>query len=216
MELSVTPQGVKVKRYFEKVAPDWDQMRKGYFTEEVRQAAIAGAGLTGESVVADVGTGTGFLLAGLAPLVARAYGFDNSPQMLEEARARFSDAPNVELRVSEGSSLPLPDGTLDAVLANMYLHHAPDPAAAIAEMARVLKPGGRLVITDMDSHSHDWMREEMADLWMGFDRPQLAEWFRQAGLSDVKVECSGSNCCGSSGAGDMAGISIFVATGMKP
>ena len=208
--------GESVKSYFKEVAPKWDSLRQSYFTEEVREAALARADLTPDSVVADVGTGTGFMLAGLAPRVRQAYGFDNSPEMLEVARKNLSGTANVELRVSEGQLLPLADGSLNAVVANMYLHHAPNPAAAVAEMARVLKPGGRLVITDLDRHDDEWMRAEMADVWMGFDRAQVEEWYRASGLSDVKVECTGSNCCGSSDRGEQASISVFVASGTRP
>ena len=190
-------------------------MRQSYFTEEVREAAIGRANLAAGSVVADVGTGTGFMLAGLAPLVKKAHGFDSSPEMLEVAKRNLAGTENVELQVSEGDRLPLPDAALDADFANMYLHHAPDPSAAIAELARVLKPGGRLVITDLDKHDHGWMAAEMADVWMGFDRDRVAEWFRSAGLSDVKVECTGSDCCGTSAGGDRASISVFVASGTK-
>ncbi len=207
--------GSTVKGYFKDVASKWDSMREGYFTEEVREAAIARANLTPDSVIADVGTGTGFMLACVAPLVGKAYGFDNSPEMLEMARKNLGSAANVELRVSEGESLPLPDGTADAVLANMYLHHATTPAQAIAEMARVLKSGGRLVITDLDRHNHYWMAEEMADIWLGFERSQVEEWCTEAGLADVKVECTGSDCCGSSASGDLAKISVFVASGTR-
>ncbi len=207
--------GDTVKSYFKRVAPQWDSLRRSYFTEEVREAAIGRANLTPDSVVADVGTGTGFMLAGLAPLVRRAIGFDNSPEMLGVAAKNLGGAANVELRVAEGDSLPLPEGSLDAVFANMYLHHAPDPAAAVAELARVLKPGGRLVITDLDSHDQAWMSAEMADLWTGFERPQIEAFFRAAGLADVRVECTGSSCCGASAGGEAANISIFVASGTK-
>ena len=204
-----------MKSYFKEIAPRWDTMREDYFTEEVRTAAITRANLTPSSVVADVGTGTGFMLAGIAPLVGKAYGFDNSPEMLEVARKNLGDATNVELMTSEGASLPLPDGAVDAVFANMYLHHARDPAQAIAEMARVLRPGGRLVITDLDPHTHEWMAKEMADLWMGFERNQVEAWYNSARLTDVKVECTGSDCCGSSSSGDLATISVFVASGTR-
>ncbi len=184
--------GDVVKSYFREVAPRWDQMREGFFTEEVREAAMVQGELDATSVVADVGTGTGFMLSGVAPLVRRAYGFDNSPEMLEVAGTNLRNLTNVELGLSEGASLPLADGTLDAVFANMYLHHAPDPAAAIQEMTRVLRPGGRLVITDMDQHQKEWLRTEMADLWLGFDRGQVEGWYRAAGLTDVRVECAES------------------------
>jgi arsenite methyltransferase len=208
--------GDAVKGYFKEVAEEWDELRQGYFTEAVRDAAVARAGLTSESVVADVGTGTGFMLAGLVPLVSKAYGFDSSPEMLEVARRNLAGAANVELRVSEGDSLPVADAGLDAAFANMYLHHTPDPAAAVAELARVVRPGGRLVLTDLDSHDHEWMRDEMADVWMGFDRSQVAEWFRRAGLTDVKVEPAETSCCGTSSCGDEAAITVFVASGTRP
>ncbi|MHB0868574.1 MAG: arsenite methyltransferase [Chloroflexota bacterium] len=207
--------GDQVKSYFKKVAPEWDQMRQSYFTEEVRDAAIARARLRSEAVIADVGTGTGFMLAGVAPLVRKAHGFDNSAEMLEVARDNLGALANVELKLSEGSSLSLPQGSLDAVFANMYLHHVPDPAVAVAEMARTLKRGGRLVITDMDAHDHEWMRTEMADVWMGFDRQQVEDWYRAAGLSEVTVESTGSDCCGTFGCGDRASIGVFVASGTK-
>lgn len=207
--------GGTVKSYFKDVAPEWDTMRKDYFTEEVREAAIARGKLTPDSVVADVGTGTGFMLAGIAPLVGKAHGFDNSQEMLEVARKNLSTSANVELKVSEGESLPLRDGTVDAVFANMYLHHTTTPAQAIVEMTRVLKPGGRLVVTDLDRHDSYWMAREMADVWLGFERNQVEEWFVAAGLADVKVECTGSDCCGRSAAGDLAKISVFVASGTK-
>lgn len=207
--------GDAVKDYFKEVAPRWDSIRKGYFTEEVRDAAIARANLGIAPVVADVGTGTGFMLAGIAPLVSKAYGFDNSPEMLEVARENLREATNVEFQLSEGASLPLASEAVDAVFANMYLHHAAGPGQAVAEMARVLKPRGRLVITDLDSHNHEWMAREMADLWMGFERPKVEEWLKAAGLTNVKVECTGSDCCGTSASGDLASISVFVASGTR-
>jgi len=208
--------GETVKRYFQRVAAQWDRMREGYFTEAVRDAAIARARLGRDHVVADVGTGTGFMLQAVAPTVRLAYGFDSSPEMLDVARKNLAGVANVELKISEGSSLPLPDAALDAVFANMYLHHAPDPQTAIAEMVRVLKPGGRLVITDLDRHEEEWMRAEMADLWLGFEREQVESWFSSAGLAEVVVEAAGCSCCGTSASGDEASIGVFVASGSKP
>ena len=120
--------------------------------------------------VADVGAGTGFVAAGLAPLVKHVHVLDGSPEMLDVARKNLAQFENLEFHVADGLALPLPDDSLDAAFANMYLHHCPDPLAAIREMVRILRPGGRLVITDMDTHTHEWLKTEMADVWLGFDR----------------------------------------------
>jgi ubiquinone/menaquinone biosynthesis C-methylase UbiE len=129
--------------YFKENASRWDQLRTGYFGEEVRRAAIAKAYLRPEMVVADVGAGTGFLSAGLAPLAQRVYVVDGSAEMLEVARQNLAGLDNLEFHHADGLNLPFPEESLDAVFANMYLHHTPDPLAAIREMVRVLRPGGR-------------------------------------------------------------------------
>ncbi len=203
--------------YFDRVAAVWDSLRAGYFGEAVREAAIGRAYLRPEMVVADVGAGTGFMAAGLAPLVTKVYAVDGSPAMLEVCQRNLAGFSNVELRLADGAALPFADASLDAVFANMYLHHCPAPQAAIAEMVRVLKPGGRLVITDLDRHEHVWMREEMADVWLGFDRGEVKGWLRSAGLVNLIVDCTGQDCCAAAQADPAAAaaVSVFVATGSR-
>jgi ubiquinone/menaquinone biosynthesis C-methylase UbiE len=203
--------------YFEQVADEWDTLRAGYFRESVRDAAIARAYLRPEMVVADIGTGTGFVAAGLAPLVRQVVAVDGSAAMLEAARRNLSGFANVTIRLADGAKLPFEDGSLDAVFANMYLHHCTDPRAAVTEMVRVLRPGGRLVMTDMDHHDHEWMRNEMADEWLGFDRAQVKGWLRDAGLVNIVVDCTSQSCCATSqaDAASQAEISVFVATGSR-
>ena len=208
--------------YFERVAGEWDTLRAGYFEEDVREAAIAAAYLRPEMTVADVGTGTGFMAAGLAPRVAKVIALDGSAAMLDVARHNLAAFDNVVYQATDGHVLPLADASVDAVFANMYLHHCADPLAAIGEMARVLKPGGRLLISDMDRHEHAWFKDEMADEWLGFDRAEVRDWLRAAGLVNTIVDCTGQSCCAQSrnpaitdAAGRTARISVFLARGAK-
>jgi arsenite methyltransferase len=203
------------KAYFAEVAGDWDEIRSGYFTEAMRDAAIAIANLSPEMVVADVGTGTGFVIQGLAAHVSKVYGFDESPEMLAIAAQNLASFNNIALYEAPGSALPLPDKSLDAVFGNMYLHHDPDPANAIRELVRVLRPDGRLVLTDLDAHDQEWMREELADRWLGFERQDIRDWYAAAGLTDIVVDFADGRCTSTSPEGGDVSLSIFVAYGRK-
>lgn len=203
--------------YFEKIANQWDDLRTGYFTEAVREVAIAKAYLHPKMHVADVGAGTGFLASGLAPLVEKVHLLYGSAPMLDVARQNLKEFNNLEFHIADGLSIPLPDASLDAVFANMYLHHCPDPLAAIREMVRILRPGGRLVLTDMDAHTNGWLKTEMSDVWLGFEREQVRDWYEQAGLVNIILDCTGQSCqagCNNE-TGESADISIFVASGTK-
>ena len=98
----------------------------------------------------------------------------------------------------------------------MYLHHVEDPARAIAEMARVLKPGGRVTVTDVFEHPFEFLKTEHHDRWLGFRREALEEWLRAAGLGEVCVDDLGEECrVRSAGGGETALMNIFAASGRK-
>ena len=174
-----------VRAFFEQVSGEWDSMRSSFYNEKVIDALAERAEVSPTSRVVDVGTGTGFVAAGLAPRAAAVLGVDNSPGMLAvaERNLRALEVTNVRLVEGELDELPLDDDSVDAAVANMVLHHAPDPAAMLAEMARVVRPGGIVAVTDAVEHDHAWMRTEQADLWLGFSRSQVEGFFGTARLA---------------------------------
>jgi ArsR family transcriptional regulator len=161
-------------------------MRSSFYNADIIDALAERTGVTGDSSIVDVGTGTGFIAAGLSGRVASVVGVDNSPAMLAVARQSLDTlgATNVTLIEGPIDALPLPDDSVDVAVANMVLHHAPDPAAMIAEMTRVVRPGGRIAITDEMAHDYEWMRTEQADLWLGFTPDQVADHFAQSRLQE--------------------------------
>jgi ubiquinone/menaquinone biosynthesis C-methylase UbiE len=204
------------KDYFDRVSGQWDEMRAGFFSEAVREKAFAVAGVQKGRVAADIGAGTGFITEGLIRKGLQVIAVDRSEAMLAEIRKKFASAGGIDCRAGEADSLPIPDEALDYAFANMYLHHVETPPEAIKEMARTLRPGGRLVITDLDEHDFEFLREEQHDRWMGFKREDVERWFEEAGLKNVVVDCVGEDCCAESdGSDEFASISIFVASGEK-
>ncbi len=203
------------REYFDTVADQWDAMRQRFFGDGVRRAAVAAAGVGPGMVVADVGTGTGFLAEAALDVGATVIGIDMSDGMLAQVTARLAGR-QFEARSGDTAALPLADNEADAVLGNMVLHHAEDPPAAIREMTRALRPGGTLVITDADAHTHEWLRTEQHDRWMGFDRADVRRWFEAAGLHDVSVGDTHEICSPTSACGTRAAITIFIARGSKP
>lgn len=182
-----------VQEFFERVATDWDTMRLAYYDERVieRMAAVSGADET--MTVADVGTGTGFVAAGIAPRVRGVVAVDNSPAMLEVARENLGElgVTNVELLKGDVMALPLENDSVDAAFANMVLHHAESPATMLREMVRVTRPGGTVAVVDEVEHPYAWMREEHADVWLGFEKHLVEGYFREVGLTGYGYESLG-------------------------
>jgi ubiquinone/menaquinone biosynthesis C-methylase UbiE len=204
------------KDYFEKVADQWDEMRQSFFTEKVRKVAVSKAEVQAGKLAADIGAGTGFITEELIKNGLKVVAVDQSEAMLEEMKKKYGRLDTVEYRRGEFNNLPIQDETVDYVFANMYLHHVELPQVAIEEMARILKPGGKVVITDMDEHEFEFLRMEHHDRWMGFKREDVESWFKQAGLQNVRVECVEEECCADSGEGcEKASVSVFVAYGEK-
>ena len=202
------------KPYFDEIAGQWDGVRQTFFSDKVREVALARAGVQPGLLAADIGAGTGFLTEALLQRGLRVLAVDQSPAMLEELMRRLGHPDQVECRAGESESLPVADNAVDYVFANMYLHHVESPPSSIREMVRTLKPGGTIVITDADEHTYEFLRTEQHDRWLGFKRDDIRRWFADAGLKGVQVDCVGDNCCPTSrGTGERVAIGIFIAVG---
>ena len=204
------------KNYFDEVAPEWDRLRESFFSKAVRDKALSVAIVHPGQIAADIGCGTGFITEGLVQRGLEVIAVDGSQAMLSEMKQKFAGQDSIDYRLGEAGSLPIQDETVDYAFANMYLHHVELPPEAIKEMARILKPGGILVITDLDCHSFEFLKREHNDRWMGFPRDDIKKWLEEAGLRETTVGCVGENCCASSSCGsESAKISIFMASGKK-
>ncbi len=204
----------EAEEYFEEVSGRWDVLRKSFYGDEVRDAVLSAARLLPESTVLDVGAGTGFLTEGAAKIARKVIALDFSEAMMSEARAKLPQR-NIEFKIANVEQIPLPNTSVDAVIGNMVLHHCPSPNAAVREMARVLVPGGRLVLSDLQEHGYESLRKEHADLWMGFKMDFVRATLQKAGLEDVNVDAL-SSCCSETKENEQIRIPMFLASGHKP
>jgi ArsR family transcriptional regulator len=182
----------QTRSFFDAVGPEWDALRKVFNDDALRARAIGRLVPRGLQV-ADIGTGTGILAAELARLGLRVVGVDRSARMLEAARLKLGGrvwpaGGSLELRRGEAERIPIDDDAVDAALAHMVLHYIPSPVDAIREMARIVRPGGVIVVVDFVRHAHEWMRQEIGVLWMGFEADEVRGWLEAAGLEDVDIE----------------------------
>ncbi len=169
------------ERFFARSAEEWDALR-GELFGATSDLQVLPALLDPTAVVGDLGCGSGRITAIVAPFVARVIAVDPSPAMLDVARSRLRGEPNVTLEGGTLEDLPISDGALDVALIVHVLHHVNDPARALAEAARALAPGGRLIVTDMLPHANEEYRRSMGHVWLGFDRATIESALTTAGL----------------------------------
>ncbi|ABQ27178.1 ArsR/SmtB family transcription factor [Geotalea uraniireducens] len=177
------------QEFFDRHARQWDDLARILLPVSDYRERLLSLVPEGKSVV-EIGLGTGGLLPALAAKASRVIGVDHSPAMLEEARRRLALAglAGIDLRLGDMTHLPLPDKAADCAVLNMVLHHAADPAAVLREIRRVLTAGGVLVLADLARHEREWVRERLADQWLGFDEDELTSWLAAAGFFDVRCE----------------------------
>ncbi len=197
----------KSQEFFASAAGQWDRLRQDLFGRASYLHALPGL-FDSRWVVGDLGCGTGQVAAALAPFVARVVAVDRSSDMLQAARRRLRDLPNVDVRRGELEALPLQDGELDAATLLLVLHHLPEPADALAEAARVLRPGGRLLVSDMLPHDREEYRQQMGHVWLGFGEEPLRRLVGNAGFDDVRIAPMATDP-------DAKGPALFVASARK-
>lgn len=172
---------LKMREFFTSAAASWDQVRTEMIGARTDLLALLDL-LDDQWVVGDLGCGTGQLSEALAPVVRRVVAVDESGAMLSAARRRLAGLDNVECRGGSVESLPIADDELDVALLFMVTHLVLEPQKVLAEVRRVLKPGGRLVVLDLTSHEREDYAVERGHVWQGFSEEAIRAWVEQAGL----------------------------------
>ncbi len=175
--------------FFDQHARDWDRLSRQLLPTPDYVGRLQ-ASLPECSCVLEVGVGTGKLLESLHTMVERVIGVDQAPAMLAATRLRLesSGVKEIDLRLGEMEHLPVEFSSVDTAILNMVLHHAPNPATVLREIFRVLQPGGLLLVADLLRHEDEWVREKLADQWLGFTEEELLGWGRQVGFEKVFCE----------------------------
>ncbi|MBN1835977.1 MAG: metalloregulator ArsR/SmtB family transcription factor [Spirochaetales bacterium] len=171
------------RRFFDAVAADWENLRSDILGQLDLAAAIA-ARLPHCPVVSDLGCGSGALLGPLTRRADTVIGIDASERMLFEARRRLErqSLGGVQLRLGELEHLPMGDAETNWAVVNLVLHHLQDPRAGLREAARVVQPGGGLIVVDFDKHAEELLRSRYGDRWLGFTDQEMTGWMVEVGF----------------------------------
>ncbi len=216
---------VKSAAYFRLHASDWSRMQALHVDEaEVDAALMEILGRAPVGDLLDIGTGTGHVLELVGGRAETGIGIDRSIDMLKFARANIWRAGlrNCQVRLADMLRLPFPAACFDTVTLRMVLHHAESPASAIAEAARVLRPGGRLIVIDFAAHDRAELRDAHAHRWLGFDDAQIAQYVEATGLAADPALCLDGGALSvriwlaRQPANDARGTSTARAVGSKP
>lgn len=197
-EALLAKRKAKVRQFFDNAADSWDELRSQLIGD--RNDLLALLDLFDPSwVVGDLGCGTGHIAATLAPSVGRVIAIDESGPMLAAARERLAPwlvqpgseslpraERGVDLREGHIESLPLEDGVLDVAILFLVAHFITDPARAMQEIRRVLKPGGRLLLVDLMPHDREEYVAQLGHIWQGFAEDQITGWLDAAGFSNAR------------------------------
>jgi ArsR family transcriptional regulator len=177
---------VKSQAFFASAAGQWDALRESLFGDTFYLWAVLGL-IDPTLVVGDLGCGTAQLSHTIAPYVQKVVAVDASKDMLEAARQRLGNITNVDIRQGDLESLPIENGELHAAMLSLVLHYSPDPARALTDVNRVLRPGGRVLVVDMLPHDREEYQQQMGHVWLGFSEKQTLKLLAGAGFTDARV-----------------------------
>jgi SAM-dependent methyltransferase len=203
----LTRRRAKSQEFFATAAGGWDHLRGELFGDEFFLWAVLGL-IEPTLVVGDLGCGTGQLTETVAPYVRRVISVDGSTDMLDAARQRLGGAKNVELRQGELESLPIDSGELDVAMLSLVLHYSPAPPRALAEVGRVVRTGGRVLVVDMQPHDRQEYQQQMGHVWLGFSDKQITRFLTGAGFGEVRVRMLPADP-------DAKGPALFAAIAVK-
>ncbi|WP_027721099.1 ArsR/SmtB family transcription factor [Maridesulfovibrio zosterae] len=179
-------RNIETRKFFDEIAEDWERLQSDVFGNfNLNEVLLDPVGKC--SIGVDLGCGNGSLIGEMLGKCKSVIGVDSSPKMLELAGSRIGSNPDVSLRIGELTHLPLRDWEADFAVISMVLHHLPSPEKAVAEAARTLSSGGKLVIADFLMHSNEKMRTEYGDRRLGFTEEELRGWIDDAGLGAVEI-----------------------------
>ncbi|HRK19293.1 MAG TPA: metalloregulator ArsR/SmtB family transcription factor [Hyphomicrobiaceae bacterium] len=197
--------------YFQSQAADWDRIRALHVEEaKVERAMVDALGDGPFDLLVDLGTGTGRTLELFSGHYRRGLGLDLNHEMLAYARAKLDRAGihHAQVRLGDVYSVALPDACADAVVIHQMLHFLSDPARAVAEAARLVAPGGRLLVVDFAPHELEFLRENYAHERLGFARATISQWLEEAGLDVVETHDLAPD---RSATGDRLTVSLWLA-----
>lgn len=197
----------KSEEFFASASGQWDHLRAELFGDRFHLHALL-ALIDPAMTIGDLGCGTGQVSELVAPHVAKVIAVDGSTDMVQAARKRLKSANNVDVRRGDMEALPIDDAQLDAAVVALVLHHVPEPARALAEMHRVLKSGGRVLIADMLPHDRVEYQQQMGHVWLGFSEKTMKKHLEAAGFDTPVISALPADA-------DAKGPGLFVATATK-
>jgi len=195
------------REFFDKVAPEWESMRGGYYDEEVIGKLLDARLLKRDMTLVDLGAGDGYLSRAVSSHVEKVIAIDISAEMLKELKRKAVKDGLANIQTIEGDvcDVPLEDESVDLVCSNMFLHHIDEPVLALKEMYRILKPDGRVFLADLNEHRNKDFKDKMHDIWQGFSQSEVEEWFVKCNFKNIRFDMVGKKPSGKKG-----DIAVFV------